>query len=198
MDEQLAITSPEPGGADINQGLGNALPASVIPTEAEASVVFKLAQNLARTTFVPVAYQNKPDEIAACMLFSRAIHVDPMIGLQEISVIQGRPAPSAKLQAAKAFEAGHRIEVLEWSDTEAKLRGTRKDGSSVDVAWTLDDAKRAGLLKAGSSWEKYPRAMLMARATSALCRAAFPECVLGMAYNPEEIGGEPAAADLLE
>jgi hypothetical protein len=82
---------------------------------------------------------------------------------------------------------GHRIDVLENSATACEVKGVRADtGSTATVRWTMEDAKLAGL--AGkNNWKNYPRAMLLARATSELCRIVFPDIIAGLSYTPEEV-----------
>lgn len=186
--------------ADLLPAAPMAVPEAPVPTESEASVVFKLAQNLARTNFVPAPMRGKPDEVAACILYGREVGIGPMMALRHISVIQGRPTTSAEFMRALVQGRGHRIEVVAWDDLHCTLRGTRlgQGDAQVEVTWTMDDAKRAGLVKGGGAWVQYPRAMLLARATSELCRALFADVVSGLSYTPEELGGEAHPADVGE
>jgi len=63
------------------------------------------------------------------------------------------------------------------------------DGQKMTIRYTIDDAKRAGLVKPGSGWMKDPGAMLRARCTSKAIRILAPEIVAGV-YAPEEITDE--------
>jgi len=66
------------------------------------------------------------------------------------------------------------------------LWGKRADtGSEATVSWSMKDAQLAGLAGRGA-WKTYPRAMLLARATSELCRMLFADVVAGLSYTPEE------------
>ena len=49
----------------------------------------------------------------------------------------------------------------------------------------MKDAQQAGLAGRGA-WKTYPRAMLLARATSEICRQIFSDCIMGLSYTPEE------------
>lgn len=64
------------------------------------------------------------------------------------------------------------------------------------LSWTLEDARRAGLLDRGENWQKYPRAMLRARLISEGVRTIFPGVAIGL-YTPEEVVEfTPAESDL--
>jgi hypothetical protein len=94
---------------------------------------------------------------------------------------------SPELMRAMVARHGHRIDVVENSATACEVKGIRSDtGSTATVRWTMEDAKLAGL--AGkNNWKTYPRAMLLARATSELCRIVFPDVIAGLSYTPEEV-----------
>jgi hypothetical protein len=60
-----------------------------------------------------------------------------------------------------------------------------------EFTYSIEDAKRAGLVKTGSSWEKYPQNMLFARAISSGTRLYCPDVFNGnLVYVPEELGAQ--------
>ncbi len=62
-------------------------------------------------------------------------------------------------------------------------------GRTVDVSYTIEDAKREGLVKAKSRWEKDPGSMLRARNTTKAIRMVASEVLAGF-YTEEELGHE--------
>jgi hypothetical protein len=150
---------------------------------------WRLAQRIASTPFVPKALLGRKEAVLACILYGQELGLGPMQSLASINVIDARPAASPELMRALVARAGHRIDVVEMSATKVTIQGKRADtGSEARVTWTMDDAKRAGLAGRGA-WATYPRAMLLARATSELCRAIFPDVIAGLSYTPEEVAG---------
>nr|WP_237693456.1 recombinase RecT [Streptomyces sp. SID2888] len=102
----------------------------------------------------------------------------------------------------RARSAGHRVRIKsERTRCEVRIqRADDPDDESV-VEWTLDDAVTAGLctLRDGrpysrddknrpQPWERFPRAMLRARAIAEAVRIACPEVLHGAIYTPEELG----------
>jgi hypothetical protein len=157
----------------------------------------ELAERVYRTEFVPEALRSRPEAVLAAILTGHEVGIGPMQALAKINVIKGKPTMSAELMRALVQRAGHDIWTEEYGSTRVVLCGKRAGREHVTkVTWTLDDAKRAGL--AGrDNWRAYPRSMLLARATSELCRLMFADVLGGISYSAEELedgGGEPAAA----
>ena len=69
----------------------------------------------------------------------------------------------------------------------------RRNGFGYTARFSMDDARRAGLVKAGSGWEKYPANMLRARASGYCADVVFPD-VLGGLKRADEFGADLDAA----
>lgn len=153
----------------------------------DLEMTWKLSQRIANTPFVPKGLQGKPESVLACVLYGAELGLGPMQSLNSIHVIEGRTAMSPELMRAMVARHGHRIDVIENSNTACEVKGIRADtGSTATVRWTMEDAKLAGLV-GKNNWKTYPRAMLLARATSELCRIVFPDIIAGLSYTPEEV-----------
>lgn len=154
-----------------------------------------LANQIAKTEFVPQEMRGKPDVVAACILYGSEIGIGPMQSLAKVDIVKGRPAPRAELARALALAAGHEIRVEESTNTRVTVAG-RRGGSDFwqRVTWTLDDVKKAGI--ASPMYTKYPRQMLLARASAELVRAFAPDCLGGIGMFAEEVDGEDAGPAL--
>ena len=169
-----------------------------LPTPVESERVWKLAQTIAGTDFVPRGLRGNVAAITAAMLTGREIGIGPMHSLRAIDVIDGRPSLSAELMASLVLRSGHYLWCAESTAETCTMVGRRIDWPDripdQEVTWTIDDAKQAGLAGKGN-WQKYPRAMLRARATSELCRGVFADVVERVGYVAEELGGDPQPHD---
>ena len=65
----------------------------------------------------------------------------------------------------------------------------RRNGFGYTARFSMDDARRAGLVKAGSGWEKYPAQMLKWRACGYCADVVFPDVIGGM-KRADELGAE--------
>lgn len=151
-----------------------------------AEISWKVAQKIANTPFVPTAFRGKPESVYAAVLYGEELGLGPMQSLTQIHVIEGKPSLAPEGMRGLVLKAGHRIDVKVASNDKVVLYGKRADsGSEATVEWTMRDAQLAGLAGRGA-WKTYPRAMLMARATSELCRMLFADIIAGLSYTPEE------------
>jgi hypothetical protein len=127
-----------------------------------------------------------PDEAMALMLVAQAEGQHPAIAARDYHVIQGRPALKADAMMARFQLAGGKVEWSEYTDERVTGVFSHPAGGSLAVTWTIEMGKNIGLVKPGSGWHKYPRAMLRARCISEGIRAVYPASVAGV-YTPEEV-----------
>lgn len=144
----------------------------------------KLAGYICDTDFVPRAFRGNAAAVTAAMLYGDELGIGRMTALQTIQPIQGKVGMSAELMRSLVLAAGHHIELVKLTTDRCTIRGRRAgDEQWQEVTWTLEDAKRAELH--GDGWRKYPRSMLMARATTELCRFAFADVLHGVVATEE-------------
>lgn len=191
-------TLPAPRTAPAPAPYGGALSLSQMsPQDA-----WHFCQALADTPLLPDAYRKQPASVLWAMEYGRALGLDVVTTITTIHVIKGKPTQSADLMLSRARSAGHRVRIKS-ERTQCVVRIMRADDPDDEtvVEWTLDDAVTAGLCQIRNgkpwardqkgqptAWEKYPRAMLRARAIAEAVRIACPEVLHGAIYTPEELG----------
>lgn len=129
----------------------------------------------------------------------RELGIPPMQAFSSIAVIKGKPCLSSELMLALIYQRVKGAKVTfrtppEKQNSECTVEMQRPDGEPMLFRFTLQDAKTAGIATSGGAWQKYPAAMLRARAVSAGARAVFPDCIMGC-YTPEEMGHEIVDGD---
>lgn len=122
------------------------------------------------------------------MLSARELGIPPMQALNGgLNIIQGKVEISARMMSGLIRRAGHQITVKENTETSCTLVGKRCDtGEIQESSFTLAEATKAGLVKPGGGWTKWPKDMVYARALSRLARQLFSD-VIGMGYVEGEI-----------
>lgn len=162
-----------------------------------AQAAYGVAERLVQSSFVPASFKGKAVEAAAAILAGLEVGLQPMAALRSFDVIQGQAAPRAITLRAIVQSFGHQIELVESTATRCRMRGKRRDSDTwQSVTWTMDRAKDLQLT-GKDNWKKQPQAMLVARATSEICRLIAADAILGIGYTAEEIvDGVESAADV--
>lgn len=126
--------------------------------------------------------------MVSIILYAKELGISPMTALfGGMSNVMGRIVVSPQQMNAMILRAGHSIDIVEHTDKKCVLEGLRKGSKRpVQVSFSIDDAKRAGIYKEGGGWTKYPQDMLFARAMSRLGRRVFAD-VIGTMYVEGEI-----------
>ena len=147
-----------------------------------AAAVFKLADHICDTSFVPDAYRGNAPAVAGAILTGRELGIGPMMALRYVQMVKGNPTLSAEYKRARVLAAGHEFDIVDWTLTMCRVSGRRRGSTKppLVITYTMDDAKRARLIRADSAWTTRPRRMLLARAGTDLCDALFADVTLGL------------------
>lgn len=115
----------------------------------------------------------------------------PFASITGIYLVNGRPGFSAQL-LAQAIKRHPRYDYrVRQKDAIQCSIAFYESGQELGVeVFTMDMARRAGLVGSKGPWAQYPEAMLFARCLTAGMRTHCPDALGGFAaYTPEEIGG---------
>ncbi|HYI85040.1 MAG TPA: recombinase RecT [Acetobacteraceae bacterium] len=183
-----------------------------IPEADTLADVLRLSDLLAKSSMVPADYAGKPENVVVAVLWGREVGLGPLQALQNIAVINGRPAVwgDAALALVRAHPACEAVREGVEGDgdarhgwCEAKRRGQAPERRTFSVA----DAKRAKLWgKTGKNgnptpWVTYPDRMLQLRARGFALRDVFADALRGVitveeaADIPEEPRFVPSTAE---
>lgn len=155
----------------------------------------QMAKALAESTVVPNTYQNNVGNCIVAIEQAQRLKISPLAVMQNLHVIQGRPAWSSKFLIAMINDSGKFDMELQFDETKDKdgkpfscvawtmKKGRRVEGMMVDMQMAKDEG---WLGKNGSKWKTMPQLMLRYRAASFFSSLNCPELTLGL-YTKEEI-----------
>lgn len=158
-------------------------------------MAMQMAKALSSSTIVPQTFQKNDANCLIAIEQAQRLHVSPLMVMQNLYVIQGRPSWSSKFLIAAINNSGKFDMELQFDETKDKngkpfsctawtmKNGRRVEGMTVD----MDMAKDEGWLgKNGSKWRTMPQLMLRYRAASFFSSLNCPELTMGL-YTREEI-----------
>jgi hypothetical protein len=152
----------------------------------------KLAGQLATSELVPKSFRGKPQDLFICWAMGYQVGLSPEQAMQCIAVINGKPAMWGDDMLALCMTHPDFIDMVEEpimlkDNTVFGYTCTVKRKGMADKVnkFTLEMAKRAGLLARGDTWAKYPERMLKLRARGFSLRDAFPDALKGIKPREE-------------
>jgi len=156
------------------------------------------AQMAAKSSMVPKDYIGKPENIMLAVQMGSELGLAPMQAIQNIAVINGRPAVwgDAMLALVKVHPEFEDIqETIEGSGDQrvAVCRVKRRGQIPVVTRFSIDHAKQVGLLGKPGPWQQYLERMLQMRARGFALRDAFPDALKGL-ISAEEAYDSPRPA----
>ena len=154
-----------------------------------------MANMLAKSTIVPVAYQNRPENTFVALDMASRMGISPMVVMQNLFVIQGKPSWSGQAMASMIRNSKEFKKVtLHYVGTEGKddwgayvTAERANDGLLIKGATvTIAVAKKEGWYqKSGSKWQTIPELMLAYRAYAWFARVHAPEIMMGLQSTEE-------------
>lgn len=159
----------------------------------------QMAQALSQSTIVPKDYQGNQANAMVAIEIANRLQTSPLMVMQNLYVIQGRPSWSAQFLIASVNGSGKydmELQYDEKSDKDGKPFScqcwTMKDGRKVSgPVIDMEMAKAEGwTTKSMSKWKTMPQIMLRYRAASFFARMNCPEMTLGFYTKDEVIDGD--------
>ena len=111
--------------------------------------------------------------------------IHPTVALRNIGSFKGKTTISSQLMLALAKAAGYMEEILENSAEAATVQISKPGRNPYKIRFTIEDAKKAGLLDRNALYKSMPAVMLLNRAIGFAVRYGAPEVGAGL-YTPEE------------
>lgn len=147
----------------------------------------ELSSTLAASRIIPEALQKSPADVLAIVMTGLELGLKPMAALRGLVIVKGKVTMSADTMHSIALASGvcEYVRCLETTAVRALFAAKRKGQPEMQLAFTMEDAKVAGLT-GNATYAKFPAQMLRARALAGICRLVFPDVMLGL-YETGEI-----------
>jgi hypothetical protein len=159
----------------------------------------RVAVMLADSTLVPDHYRKNVANCLIALEMSNRIGASPMMVMQHLHIIKGRPSWSSPFIIASINTCG-RFTKLNFRksgegdsygyEAVAKDKKTNEELVGPKVTWAMVKAE-GWLAKDGSKWKTMPELMFQYRAAAFFGRLHAPDVLMGMQTSEEVIDAEP-------
>lgn len=153
-----------------------------LPPPTTMAEAMEFAKLIANSTVCPKAYFGKPGDIMIAMQLGSEIGLNPLQSLQNIAVINGKPSIYGDAAMALVRASGLMEDCKEEFDGNTATCTCKRRGQETLIVSTfsMEDAKRAGLLGKQGPWTQYPARMLQMRARGFALRDGFADALAGL------------------
>ena len=160
---------------------------SLTPRNLEEAL--KFADIMSKSDLVPRDFKDKPGNILVAIQKGLEIGLSPMAALESIAVINGRAslwgdALLGLVQVSPHYEWHNEAES---TPTKGVCIVKRKGHEPHRVEFSIEDAKRAGLLGKAGPWQQYTARMLTLRARAFALRDKFADVLKGLSMAEEAL-----------
>jgi hypothetical protein len=154
--------------------------------------MYRMANWMSKSGMMPKGC-DRPEQVMVAMQMGLEVGLSPTQAVQNIAVINGKPSiygdAAIGLVRGSGLISKHRETPI--TDANGNVIGfecysKRTDGSEMTHRFTMDDAKRAGLLGKSGPWKDYPSRMLQMRARSWVIRDLYADVLKGL-HMVEEV-----------
>jgi hypothetical protein len=168
--------------------------AAIVPQDLDSA--YRLAKAVCLSGLAPKGLE-KPEAVMIAIMHGMEVGLTPMMALQKIAVINGRPTIWGDGALGLVRGSGlceYVTEKIEGTgDSRVAICTAKRKGEPEPIVrrFSIADAKRASLWDKGGPWKQYPERMLAMRARAFALRDGFAD-VLGGLYLTEELQGTEA------
>jgi hypothetical protein len=153
----------------------------------------RMAMALSKSELIPKAYQGNIPSTMIALELSKRTGVSPIMVMQNLHVIQGKPSWSssfiiAVINSYKKFSMPLNFELKGEGDKRSCIAfttgtdGQRYESPEVNIKMAIDEG---WMSKAGSKWKTMPDLMLRYRSAAFFGRLYCPELLMGMQSDDE-------------
>ena len=167
--------------------------AAIVPQSMEEA--YRLAKAVCMAGMAPKGLDT-PEKAMVAILHGMEIGLPPMMALQRIAVVNGRPTLFGDGALALVRASGLCEYVKETVEGEGDKRvavcETKRKGERDPVkrAFSVADAKKAGLWGKAGPWTQFSDRMLSMRARAFCLRDVYPDATGGLYFKEEMEGVE--------
>lgn len=141
---------------------------------------------LADSDLVPKDFKGKPGNCLIAMQWGAELGLKPMQAMQNLAVINGRPALWGDAVIALVRSSPLCEFVIETDDGHTATCRVKRRGEPEQVrTFSMDDARAAGLAGKQGPWAQYPKRMRQMRARAFALRDVFPDVLRGIPVAEE-------------